>query len=324
MYAFISKKKPAIELNHNLKIKNKGIEFFISPVKESSSFFSSEDMNQWHLCFFLGSRFEQNLYIQFEANNTGQTWLLGRAIWLDNKGDSANDAKSRVVASTFLRNSNTLALDRGKALTSERMLIADRDGIAYFSNSEDQFRRIVLCQALAIAYKEVLYDCMAQMTKHVKSDSTDLAITLYEEILRFNAADYFSFPILLERHELAAAWQILSEHYHLRMLNQELTQQLSDVAALLREEREHKRVEQENKEYKKDKQRGFWLTLFGIALTATSLLSLVQLTPKQFADTREAWVRWWKDSDSVRAPVLNSGASPIVKLQSASSTTHKK
>jgi hypothetical protein len=314
MHAHIFHNYKKSEATTSLQINGQNIAFFVDPIKNTSEFLSSENGQEWRLRFFIGSEFEKELTVCFDGDGSPNKFRVGRACWLNNNGKADSNSGLVARASLFLRQSESLTLSRSVELTSDRNLLADRDGIAYFSSSSDQFKRIVLCQSLAIAYTKVLSDCMARMTEFVRRDLTDKAIELYEHILRFNAAHYFSLPILLERHEVFAAWQVMREHYHLNVLNQELTQQLSDVAALLKEHREKQRTAEETavkialdsqrtsaeaatrvqkeREDQKDRRRNFLLSLAGVLLTATSLLSLLQLTPKQFSENAVAWKGW--------------------------------
>ncbi|EGF33321.1 hypothetical protein IMCC9480_580 [Oxalobacteraceae bacterium IMCC9480] len=327
MKAQIFKKDKDFDSSETLKINDKNIAFFTDPVIDSSFFYSSKKEDKWHLIFFDKSFFKQELFVDFSYVGVTTEKTLGVACWLNNKGVSANNSGLRADASKFLRDSNTLSLDQGREITSNRLLITDRSGLAYFSDNSSQFKRIVLCQSLAIAYTGVLHECMTLMTSYVKDKSTEKAIELYENILTFNAAYYFSLPVLLTRHELSAVWEILSGHYRLALLNQELTQQLSDVAALLREKRERERINREKdyeqeqrllrdrtqkkeslqkkKEEKQDKRRTFWFSLVAILLAAISLLSLAQLTPAQLKENTHAWQIWWSEpSSSIQPDVL--------------------
>lgn len=313
MQAHIFRRHQQTALTNPLQIKKQNIGFFIDPIKETSRFVASDNGQDWQLRFFIGSAFEQELIVCLNGDNTPNKNRLGRACWLDNRGVELNDAGLLRAASQFLRQSDTLPLSQKKELTSHRSLLPDRDGVAYFSDDCDQFKRILLCQSLAIAYTRVLTECMAQMTKVVQNNHIDEALGLYEKILRFNAAHYFGLPILLERHELFAAWKVICKHYHLNELNEELTKQLSDVAALLREQREHQRAlddkaqrdaaelqrdaitlaaqQQSRRDNEKDRRRTFLISIVGVLLTAASLLSLLQLTPTQFQDNVSAWNR---------------------------------
>lgn len=308
MQVHIFQQDQEISATAPLQINKKDVIFFVDPIKDTSKFLSSPDGKQWQLRFFIGSAFEQTLVVRFNGMQEPGNYPVGRACWLDNDSKAENDVALVAGASRFLRQSETLTLAQRKELSSNRHLLADRDGVAYFSNDLDQFKRIVLCQSLAIAYMRVISDCMARMTKSVQANLTDEALVLYENILRFNAAHYFSLPVQLERHELFAAWQVLCNHYHLKVLNQELTQQLSDVAALLDAQRERQRSAEERKQKqawanrkarqdKADGRRTFLLSLAGVLLTATSLLSLFQLTPTQFSDNVSAWKQsLWKSA----------------------------
>ena len=311
MQAYIYRNYKKVHATRQLQINRLNVAFFTAPVMETSEFLSSEDGKEWLLKFFIGSAFEQTLVVKFCSDPAANEYLVGRASWWDNANDVANDGALLSSASKFLRNSETLTFAKSAELSANRTLLADRDGFAYFSSDSEQFRRIVLCQALAIAYVQVITACMASTTKCVLNNRTEEALELYENILRFNAAHYFTLPVQVERHELFAAWSVLCQHYHLKVLNQELTQQLSDIAALLNAEREKQRaadeahrISTENaqrqalkahqaregaREAKAERRRTFLISITGLFLTAMSLLSLFQLTPAQFSANVGQW-----------------------------------
>ncbi|HEX4855681.1 MAG TPA: hypothetical protein VFV28_02655, partial [Limnobacter sp.] len=166
------------------------------------------------------------------------------------------------------------------------------------------FERVVLCHALAIAYSQVLNESIFRLTTLIRSNEDEETLLLYEEILKFNAADYFSFPVRIDRHELFSVWQTLAKHYRLKELSCEVTQQLSDIAQLLRakndrllasQEKERERIANLAKdlENKRDKTRAFRLTVLGLVIAASSLPSC---TPEQFAKARDSWLVFFKDN----------------------------
>jgi hypothetical protein len=337
MQAFIYQHHKKINPTRPLQIHGANIAFFTDPVMETSEFLSSDDGKLWQLKFFKNSAFEKTLFVDFNGNVPSNVPPLGRAYWHDNQHNASNDLGLLPAASISLRGSNSLTLAKAKVLTANRTLLADRDGFAYFSGDEDQFKRIVLCQALAIAYVQVITTCMADTTKSVLNNRTDETIALYENILRFNAAHYFTLPVLVGRHELFAAWKVLCEHYHLKVLSQELTQQLSDVAALLSGQREKQKVADEAKrqaeeaasrelekqaraaqkarEDKADKRRSSLLSVVSVFLTAMSLLSLFQLTPTQFVDNVSQWKHavWKSGADKTAESAAKPDVAPKAK-----------
>lgn len=329
MQAFLYRHQSNLNAVQPLQIAGANVAFFTPPVMQTSEFLTSADGKVWLLRFFIGSEFPQTLVVKFDVDPGDNEPVAGRAAYYKTSSHELQIAE----ASQFLRKSDTLTLAKSKVLTANRTLLADRDGFAYFSSDKDQFKRILLCQALAIAYVQVIADCMARTTTSVLSRQTDEALALYENILRFNAAHYFSLPVQVGRHELFAAWKMLGEHYHLKVLNMELTQQLSDVAALLSAQREKQKSEDETKRIssenaqreleetarsdrrrfeertladnkarddKADKRRTYWLSLAGLFLTATSLLSLFEQTPTQFSDNVSQWRKlvWTSDHES--------------------------
>lgn len=292
--AYILKRDDAKEQGTPLKIGGNNVSLFLDPLINGSSFLSSSGGTRWDLSFFLNSPFTQNLVVKFDIEKASGKNVLGRAILLKNGDDPTKNKDLTEAASRFLRDSRTLTFSKGIELTSKRFMIADRRGLAYFSDASPQFERIVLCLSLAIAYEQVISKCIADLARQVKNFESDEILVLYEDILRFNASDYFSQPVLLENHEIFNAWREIANHFNLTPLSQELRQQLSDVAMLLTEKQRHA-------EERKNKKRNLWLGLLGVffafmsvCLTAVSLISLLQLTPKQFEDNIAAWLSWWK------------------------------
>ena len=306
MYAYLFE-HPKSEARHNaLSIGGNRVAFFIDPVLEHTELTQSACGQHWAVTFFKGSTFELTLGVRL-TRETLDTCppTLARAIWLDNQDNSENNTQLLEQASRFIRKSTTLEAERIIALTRNRALLSDRDALAYFSSSEEQFRRLVLELCLAVAYRQVLQRSMMRLTESVKGKLPDQTLALYEDILHFNASDYFRYPVRLENHELFPAWDWLTEHHRLPVFNTELTSQLGSVALLLQEQREKARDKQEQEErearraaeqaqalqeQKMEKAYSRRSTWLGIALAGLSLLSLVELTPQHFKDAYSNWI----------------------------------
>lgn len=333
MHAYISdKKNHRIAIQDQLTIAGNAVAFFIPHIAGTTNFKASADQKRWQLKFFVGSPFEQELFVSFDPDDNEIKWVVGKACHLNNSANSERNPALLEEASMFLRNSKTLELNQGRELSAGRLLLADRGDFAYFSGDQNQFMRIVLCLALAISYKKVLYQCMGQLKDHIRAGNNEGTINLYQDILRFNAADYFSLPVAVERHELYSAWDVLHDHYKLGQLSQELTQQLTDVAVLLQAARERelalhtaqqRKIEEESRrtEDKKDKGRALVLTLAGVALTAASLLSLVQITPKHFKEFGDGWGAFLKGDQP--ASEISDGDPPKSKEMAVKKSNRK-
>lgn len=250
MYAYIKQIKNKEIDNYDkarLTIDGKNIIFFLPTIHSFSEFYSINSITkrEWLVTFFKKTHLQVSFKITFHDNiqedyknilATAGYFLLSNAIDLDSQ-------KSKI--SFFLRNSNALTIENIRSTSSGRYIINDRKGLAYCSNDASQFKRIVLCQALATAYHCVLTNCIKKLTETLKAHNYTHVNELYEVILFFNATDFFTYPVLVNRHELFEAWSQIKEHWHICELNQELTSQLKDVALIL-----HNRAEKEKNKHR--------------------------------------------------------------------------
>lgn len=227
-----------------------GIGFLLNPIIRSSSFKESQDREIWHLDFFQRTLnrelFNIGLRVEFLDNPKTaeeEKTYVAKAMWLPR--DSAFSREDvRRQSSGFLRHTNALELSHIQETTKDREFITDRNGLVYISSDEHQFYRIVLCLALTVAYGKVIQRCIDRLVGSINTGNYSALSKLYKEVLSYNATDYFSQPVKLDRHELLAAWKTLKQHWHLDELNDELIQQLSGIAKLIEEERQKEEINQ--------------------------------------------------------------------------------
>ncbi len=276
--------KPNHEVSYDrrLTIDDHEIKFFIEPVLSSSVFQQSEDQGNWCLQFFINSPFKKVLYVRMFEHDLGPEFAhpvkqeLGRACNLDSLDNSAGREQVRSAASRFLRGSDTLKIDQNvKELAHDRQLITDKNGFAYFSSSPSQFKRLVLCHALVIAYTRVIDTSIQDLASLAKSKSEGEILTLYENVLRFNASDFFSLPVTRISHELYPAWTALSEHYALASVSDEFIAQISDIAKLLRVFEDRAAADRISATERREKARDRRLEFIGILLTICSVIIAV-------------------------------------------------
>lgn len=251
-----------------LQIAGGDIAFLLDPLIDQQAF-TQTGKDHWHLRFFTGTGFEQVFEVCFFIGDDApvkEARPLARACHLIESGEPRNRVSVVEEASMFLRGSRTLDPNKLTMFSAEKGLIADRDGIAYLSKNANQFRRIVLCQTLAVAYQNVLYACMNQLADNVRKRADEATMSLYERILRFNASSYFRQPVKTKMVELFPAWQVLQTHYRLDDLSQELMAQLTDVAALLR-------ARQERELARRHTNRNYQLTALGLLLAVAALVA---------------------------------------------------
>jgi hypothetical protein len=320
MYAYIYDQPHPSASETALRIGDNRVAFFIAPILENARFRQSHCGNYWEITFFKNSCFQQILGVQLTDSEQDKK-CEAKAVWADNKHDVAMNAQLLPPVSWFIRKSTTLQADKIVPLTSTRGLIVDRDAVAYFSDKADQFKRIVLELCLAVAYRRVLEESMARLTASVKARDSEKTLALYEDILHFNAGDFFQHPVIIKNHELFPVWDLLAEHHKLQVFNTELTAQLANVSLLLHEQRERARAqqvleeqeqrraqarlrdEQEQKREKAFSRRSTWLGIVLAGLSLFSLLSLVELTPQHFESAYRNWVEPYVPTISADAEI---------------------
>lgn len=280
-----------------LTIGGYNVGFLIEPLKEHADFKQSSNRKAWCLSFFTGSAFERTISIFFK--DAADTLRDPKAWWI-NTEDQPNHHRFEGNISLFLRGSRTKKLDEAVYFKQDTRLIVDRENMVLFCNSLERFERAIVCQALALAYKDAISTGMRKLTHCIKSNDEAQLIELYENMLRFNAADYFSHPVDQQKsHELYAIWEQLSKHWRLNELRQDLTDQLAGVANLIREQRsrEQEQARQKRQETLQNKDSAFnkKAILISVLITTLSLLTLVQLTPDTFARFGADWFSFFFD-----------------------------
>lgn len=268
-----------VSYDRQLKIDDHEIKFFIEPVLSSSAFQQTEDQENWFLRFFINSPFETQLYVRmFECDLKSEfthpvKQELGRACNLNSLDNQSSREQLRSAASRFLRGSDTLKLDQNvKQLAHDRELLTDKNGFAYFSSSPWQFKRLVLCHALVIAYTRVINKQIQDLASFAKSGSESEILALYENVLRFNASDFFSLPVTRISHEIYPAWTALSKHYELASASDEFIAQISDIAKLLRVFEDRATANRLSATERREKARDRRLEFIGILLAICSVI----------------------------------------------------
>lgn len=333
-YLSISDNRPAAK-----RREKDDVLFLISPMTAYRTLHQSrEDPNCWELTFFLHSGFSLTLNVTLATTPLPDSdWryqnVLAKAIWLKKEQYQSVTEQQIQDISQFLRRSNAVGRSSMKLTTHDRYLVNDRDGLAYCALDAQQFKRIVLCQALAVAYSQVMGDCMDRLVPALKERQYDALPDLYESVLFFNASDYFSHPVRRARHELFAAWELIRDHWHLDEMNRELTEQLAGVASLLEEHRdrqatklrhdeimrqkqrdkeaeaqrqealeqqrqaeqaaEERRRDADRAEQRKNRKFNVIMGVTSVIIGIFSILSLVELTPDHFTQAYANWIAPW-------------------------------
>ena len=288
-----------------LKIGGNNIGFIAQPLMDHCRF-QSNAQNDWQLTFFERTKFEISLRVDFKTDDEKfNRPKLAQAKWVDGAIDldKVIDPSAKEIISSiskFIRGSFTLQAEQYIETTNNRYIVADRNAIGYVGEDEKQFQRAVLCLALGVAYRAVLRDLIHKVTGATNSEDTAELVKLHRQILTFNAGNYFRYPVDLNSHELRIVWDTIHQNWCLQELNQELTNQLTAVAELLRTEQETRDAELKEQQAERAANKAEQdatreasfnrrATLVGVLLGVLSILTLVEITPKHFTDFASTW-----------------------------------
>ncbi len=154
-------------------------------------------------------------------------------------------------------------------------------------NFRQRFERLVLLQALALAYRCVIDSHAFRQTDAILDIAAGAPTfnelkSLREEVVSFDAAFVFDKPLRNDgQHEVSAFWEACSSAFGLRWRLGELNHQNSSVYNLLArkdaEEKRHRDLEQATalkqfeanrtaREKKSEKRQNRWNTIFGVLL----------------------------------------------------------
>ena len=232
---------------------------------------------KWLLKFFSGTKSEVFIRVFIYHRDQDPETPEGeeaRQEVLAFNGKGSNDKKAfcRLIiggpdvtksVSEYLRGSQTFDLIKETDSYSPEFLVATAGSKACFvhqptnmkkklwekeKNLLQRFERLVLLQALALAYRSVIDDHAFRQTKAVldivdgKQTFNELK-SLREEVVNFDAAFVFDKPVHNEgQHEVSAFWEHCSSAFGLRGRRGELNDQNDSVYNILaRKEAEEKR-----------------------------------------------------------------------------------
>jgi hypothetical protein len=200
------------------------------------------------------------------------------------------------TASLWLRESYSLTARSYKTLGSGKIAIDGR-GLAFLALSDEdkvsqagrnpkavnQFERLLILQALAKSYQHIQQEQITELAMHCKNLKKVEA--LYRQTALFNARFFFSQPVNMSNLELPLVWDALRQRYRLSTFNKEIISQMNDVQKLL--ESEH-----QAQQSAREKIISGIVTLLGLFLSASTLLSLASSDPESFIANLTLWWQW--------------------------------
>lgn len=195
----------------------------------------------------------------------------------------------RGVVSQFLRESNALSESSFEA-QDNLYFVADGRGIAVVDTTKNIERsdsqpgrslRLSRVVSLAHAYMSVLDDVIESLGDAAQARNKNAEIEL-KKWSEFMSACYFAEPIKQTTIELGTFYKSVRDRQKVMQYAQEVTEQLRLLAELVRIERNEKQERNNVLNQRK-------LTIFGLLLTAVSLVQCTQVTPKVAKDFTKLW-----------------------------------
>ena len=324
-FAYIMEASQPLHGATPLLIDGKSVSFFIEPVLRYSRFRRrpqrqgdtdtaavNSAVEEWELTFFACSAHCLRLRVVFSStpwsgSRARHEGVLAKVGWWCRWSGSRPGDRDVTAMSQFLRESCSLEANAFTSL-GNCDIACDRNGVALVGGPRAQFQRLVLCQALAAAYHRLMSVKMLELTNHLKHRCDEDLAKLQEQVLAFNAGDFFCEPVDISRHQLQVVWRHVFQHWQLEQTNKQLTRQLSDITGLLSAQwersaqraREERRMRERSAAKRQEAYRALkqaalsrrahrtdiTLSLIGLL----SLLSLIQILP---GDVGEFIAAWW-------------------------------
>lgn len=251
IFASISHQSKSIKSSVNLKFRKKNIGF-LNPILLSTMEIK-EDNDDFQVTFFKDTRFSQSLDFNV-INNKSFALKSSEEVRLMRDEEfppCQQDAFAAVITckslnldnediakvSRLVRDSETLKREDLTELPNEWRNVDGR-GIALLEKYDltDQPFRLCLLYALGIAYRYAMQQMMEKLSELLAKDSlthfTEIS-DLYGEIAQFNARYYYDNPVVFKNYPTFKAWGDIRDALKLPTLNEEVTQQLSQVHQIL-------------------------------------------------------------------------------------------
>ena len=251
----VEKKK----LNDKLEI-NKNHKFLNELIQEKITYFKDGSTNKEYINYF------DKVYFEIEISDRKSTKCDFFACYIPSeKKDIVNEE-----ISNELRGTKTLNIDETNCYdNSDIKVVFSENGFAFISKFEEQkdkFERIYVLYLLAHTYNVYTKKTIIDVSNSYNSKELGKMIEVRKEISIFDLNYFFSNPVDYKKQQLYTLWAYLNSIYKVEKNREEMKNQVKDLVDLIE-------IELKNVAEKKDKNRTFWLTLFGLLITMFSLVS---------------------------------------------------
>ena len=222
--------------------------------------FKDEDTNKEYINYF------DKVYFEIDISDRKSTKCDFFACYIPNE---KKDIKNEEI-SEELRGTKTLNIDETNCYdNSDIKVIFSENGLAFipkFNEQKDKFERVYLLYLLAHTYNIYTKRTIIDVSNSYNSKELGKMIEVRKEISIFDLNYFFSNPVDYKKQQLYTLWIYLNSIYKVEKNRDEMKNQVKDLVDLIE-------IELKNISEKKDKNRTFWLTVFGLLITMFSLVS---------------------------------------------------
>ncbi|MDO5667058.1 MAG: hypothetical protein Q4G44_04460 [Alcaligenaceae bacterium] len=269
-----------------LKIAGNEVRFLRSSLLDDCQFMTDQSGN-WHLRFFVGTEFEQKLFVRFTnaddvitiktrlKRTPGPNLNYLTMLVFSVGADDPEFIESRVAgASSILKDS--LAIRDGHLIrTDYHSGYVDGRGEIYLSSHDPDinFQRHILLHALAQAYMQVMSQLKHRLRPGLIGQG-DIRVlrAVYQDFVHFNAHFFFLQPALYSRPAMCEAWQRIDEAYRVCAENRELFEKIKSVHFLLDLENSEKEAAHRESSNAKMNQLNITIAVVGVLIALSTWL----------------------------------------------------
>lgn len=247
------------DLNGKVEIK-KNHKFLNELIQEKVTYFKDENTNKEYINYF------DKVYFEIDISNRKSTKCDFFGCYIPSeKKDITNEE-----ISNELRGTKTLNINETNCYdNSDIKVVFSENGFAFISKFEEQkdkFERIYVLYLLAHTYNVYTKKTIIDVSNSYNSKELEKMIEVRKEISIFDLNYFFSNPVDYKKQQLYTLWAYLNSIYKVEKNREEMKNQIKDLVDLIE-------IELKNLAEKKDKNRTFWLTVFGLLITMFSLVS---------------------------------------------------
>ena len=311
--AKITVTKPLANLKE-LRIGNGRIRFFIDAL-ESSLRFSEINERSWQLSFFPDSPYPKHYKITLSRPSEQPALNRKQKVILciegtDSNADLISKFKESISATQSIREGrHQTDLSDSRNVTQ---LVGARSSLGVLG-SDFYFGRLILVQALGLAYADVFDEMMRKCKTAVEENDHETLLQLHEEALLFFAAHVYAHPIERDAGVMQQAWQHVYEQLNLRELEVDCIQQWERIGSICEAKSKRARqalldLETRNKDMleSQHKKQTMIVACAGLALAAFTLVSILPSDIQTFVDS---WSLFFQESVGNASDVVKTSQS---------------